>query len=207
MDKNIFHDISYGMYLVSAKNEKNVGCIINTLTQVTSKNPLISITLNKENYTNTIIKKTKKFIVSILPENINPNIISRFGFQSSKDTDKYENLSYEEDEGIPILKDSICGYLVCEVIEIIDAESHDLILARVIKAKKTSDNTPMTYKYYHEVIKGTSPKKAPTYQEDTTESQEEVWVCDICGYIHKGKLPEDFKCPICGVDKTHFKKK
>ena len=33
MDKKIFRDISYGMYVVTSKDS---GCIINTLTQVTS---------------------------------------------------------------------------------------------------------------------------------------------------------------------------
>ena len=32
--------------------------------------------------------------------------------------------------------------------------------------KKENDNIPMTYKYYHEVVKGTAPKNAPTYSGD-----------------------------------------
>ena len=106
---------------------------------------------------------------------------------------------------MPILKDSICGYLICEVINIIDVESHDLFIARVIDTEKTNDLKPMTYNYYHEVLKGKAPKKAPTYIEE--KSEEDSWVCDICGYVHKGNLPDDFKCPICGADLSHFKKK
>ena len=58
MDKKIFRDISYGMYIVSSKSNdnKNVGCVINTLTQITSTEPTISISLNKDNYNNKIIK-------------------------------------------------------------------------------------------------------------------------------------------------------
>ena len=33
------------------KDNKKVGCIINTLTQITSDNPIITISLNKNNYT------------------------------------------------------------------------------------------------------------------------------------------------------------
>ncbi len=205
MDKKVFTDISYGMYIVSCKDEKNCGCVINTLIQLTNENPIISICLNKKNYTNSIIKKTKKFAVSILSENIDPNIISKFGFQSSNDIDKFDDIFYEEKEGVPILKDSICGYLICEVINIIDVESHDLFIARVIDTEKTNDLKPMTYNYYHEVLKGKAPKKAPTYIEE--KSEEDSWVCDICGYVHKGNLPDDFKCPICGADLSHFKKK
>ena len=33
---NALHDISYGLYIVSAKdNDKKVGCTINTLVQIT----------------------------------------------------------------------------------------------------------------------------------------------------------------------------
>ena len=49
------------------------------------------------------------------------------------------------------------------------------------------------------------------------------WECDICGYVYdpeKGDeehgiapgtafedLPDDWTCPLCGVDKSNFKKK
>jgi len=199
MDKKIFRDISYGMYVVSSKDS---GCIINTLTQVTSEDPVITISLNKENYTNEVIKRENTFVVSIISENVDKNIISTFGFQSSKDVDKFKDFEYETINNTKVLKDTI-GYLVCEVINIVDSGTHDIFIARVIETKKNNDNIPMTYKYYHEVIKGKSPSKAPTYVEE----KEEGYVCDVCGYVHKGELTDDFVCPICGVDASHFKKK
>ena len=41
MNLEILKDLSYGMYIVTAKLDKNVGCVINTLCQITSENPLI----------------------------------------------------------------------------------------------------------------------------------------------------------------------
>ena len=205
MDKEIFKNISYGMYIVSTKLDKPVGCVINTLTQITSDNPIISISLNKENYTNEIIKKTKTFSISILNEDINPSIISKFGFNSSKEVDKFANLDYELINNIPVLKEGSSGYLICEVINIIDAETHDIFIARVKDTKKLNDNTPMTYKYYHEVIKGSSSRKAPTYIEK--KNDHEVWECLMCGYIFEGDIPDDFVCPICGATKDSFIKK
>lgn len=200
MDKSILRDITYGMYIVSTKDS---GCIINTLTQITSDNPIITISLNKNNYTNTKIKENKKFIVSILSEDINPNIISTFGFKTSSDTDKFKDFKYQEIENIKVLED-IIGYIKCEVVDIIDCDTHDIFIAKVTDTMKLNNNTPMTYKYYHEVIKGKAPKNAPTYIEETKE--EDTYICDICGYRHKGNIDENFKCPICGVDYTHFKK-
>ena len=202
MDKNVFRDITYGMYVVTTNN---AGCIINTMTQITSENPIISISINKNNYTNEKLKEEKKFAVSILSEKTNINLISTFGFQTSKDNDKFKNFNYEIIDDIKVLKEETNGYLICEVINIIDCETHDIFLGRVVDAKKLNDNQPMTYKYYHEVIKGKSPKNAPTYIEEKVEDN--VYVCDICGYQHKGEVEEGFICPICGVDHTHFKKK
>ena len=202
MDKNIFRDVSYGMYVVTTQN---AGCIINTMTQITSENPIISISLNKNNYTNEQIKNENKFAVSIISEKTNPNLISVFGFSSSKENNKFENFEYEEINNIKLLKENTTGYLICEVVDIIDCETHDIFLGRVIETKKENDNIPMTYKYYHEVVKGKAPKNAPTYIEEKVE--DDVYVCDICGYQHKGEVKEGFICPICGVDHTHFKKK
>lgn len=34
----------------------------------------------------------------------------------------------------------------------------------------------------------------------------EKWICKVCGYVHEGPLPEDFVCPLCGVDASEFEK-
>ena len=45
---------------------------------------------------------------------------------------------------------------------------------------------------------------APTAPEEVPASGKR-WVCDICGYVHEGDLPDDFRCPLCKVGKEHFK--
>ena len=202
MDKNLLRDITYGMYVVTTSK---AGCIINTMTQITSENPIISISINKNNHTNEKLKEERNFAVSIISEKTNPNLISVFGFASSKDKDKFENFDYEEINNIKVIKEETTGYLICEVVDIIDCETHDIFLGRIIDMKKTNGNIPMTYKYYHEVVKGKAPKNAPTYIEEKVE--EDVYVCDVCSYTHKGELPDDFICPICGMDKTHMQKR
>ena len=59
MDNKALFKISYGLYVLSAKeNGKNNGCIINTLSQVTD-NPLrVSVTVNKLNLTHDMTKVT-----------------------------------------------------------------------------------------------------------------------------------------------------
>ena len=31
------------------------------------------------------------------------------------------------------------------------------------------------------------------------------YVCTVCGYVHKGELPEGFVCPVCGAGADAFK--
>jgi len=38
--------------------------------------------------------------------------------------------------------------------------------------------------------------------QDTEE--EEIYVCPVCGYTHRGKPPE--KCPVCGIPSERFEK-
>jgi len=219
MDLNVFRDITYGMYVVSTKyNNKNIGCFINTLTQITSENPIISISLNKNNYTNKAIKENKKFVVSILSEETSSDVIGKFGFSNSKDVDKFQYFKYKEIDNLPILDEEMCGYMVCEVLSVIDAETHEVFLARVIDTKKQNNLKPMTYAYYHEVIKGKAPKTAPTYiKEDSKESKGgnsnmKKYQCTVCGYIYDEEvegvkwedLPDDWVCPLCGVGKESF---
>jgi len=48
-----------------------------------------------------------------------------------------------------------------------------------------SEKEPMSYAYYHEVKKGTSPKTAPTYikEEKPVENKGNKYKCLVCGYI------------------------
>ena len=214
MDIKAMQDLSYGMYVISTKmNDKNVGCFVNTVTQITAENPIITVSVNKSNYTNEALRVNKKFAVSVLPEKTEPSVISKFGFYSSRDVDKFEDMEYDVIDDVPVVKNNICGYMICEIINVVECETHDVFFARVLDAQKENDYKPMTYSYYHEVIKGKAPKKAPTYVEDSEKEikvsvgGEEVYVCLVCGYVHKGPMADDFKCPVCGVDKSNFRKK
>ena len=67
MNTKVMNKIGYGLYVLTAKeNDKDNGCIINTVQQVTSTPNRISITVCKDNYTHDMIMRTKKFNVSII---------------------------------------------------------------------------------------------------------------------------------------------
>lgn len=211
MDKKVLRNLSYGVYVVTSKdNDRNVGCIANSIMQVTSNPSTVAISINHDNYTNKNIKENKKFGISILKEDSDAKIIGTFGFKTSKDINKFEDINFKQIEDIPILEDT-CGYIVCKVIDIMEAATHTVFLGEVIETGDYSNENPMTYKYYHEILKGTSPKNAPTYEQKnddipTTENKTKKWKCSVCGYEYEGEnLPDDFVCPICGVGRENFK--
>lgn len=209
MDKTLLYDISYGLYIIGANDGgRLVGCVANTVVQITSENPTIAISLNKNNYTYQIIKESKKFSVNILSEEVKPELIGTFGFQTSKEVDKYTEIHYELIQGLPVIKEKCSGTLLCDVIDMVDMDTHVIIIASLKDAVRNEMLTPMTYSYYHKVIKGKAPKNAPTYQKEETEAKPTTsYVCSICGYIHEGDIseePEDYICPICKAAKDKF---
>ena len=207
VNKNVFRNLSYGVYVISTLDGmRPTGCIANSVMQITSSPATFAVSINHDNYTNLCIKKTGKFAISILSEQTNPELIGIFGFQSGKDTDKFETVDAIQKEELSIVTDA-CGYIVCKVIDQMETSTHTVFLGEAIAAETLKEKDPMTYAYYHKVVKGKSPKNAPTYIEET--KPEGKWVCSVCGYEYSGKipfekLPEDFVCPLCKQPKSKF---
>ena len=188
MDNNVMFKISYGLYVLTAKDgEKSNGCIINTLEQVTTTPNKVTIAVNKSNYTHDMILKTGRFNASILSEKADFDTFKHFGFQSGRDVDKFSNYPAEISEnGIPYITKGTNGFISAEVISTVDLGTHTLFVANVTDGKVLSDDSSATYDYYHKHIKEAPQKKS------------KGWVCKICGYVYEGdELPDDFVCPLC----------
>ena len=165
MNKNVFRNLSYGVYIVSCNDgNKYTGCTVNSIMQITSNPATIALSVNHENYTNKVLENTKKFAVSILSEESAPLSIGTFGFRSGRDFDKFSLIPYDVIDEMPIIKDA-CGYLICKIINKVETSTHTVFIAEVTNGDILNDKKPMTYAYYHNVIKGKSPKTAPTYVE------------------------------------------
>ena len=213
MNTNAFRNLSYGVYIISTLDgERPTGCVANSAMQITSSPATIAVSVNHDNYTNSCIQKTGKFAVSILSEESDATLIGTFGFQSGKEVNNFDGVQAFEKEGIPVIADA-CAYVVCKVIDKMETATHTVFLGEVIDADVLKKAEPMTYAYYHKVVKGKSPKNAPTYlpEEKEEKADDAKWVCSICGYVYDGEtpfeeLPEDFRCPICKQPKEKFVK-
>jgi len=168
MDTKALYLISYGMYIVcSKKGDKINGQTANTVIQVASEPPMISVCINKQNLTHEFIEDSKVFTASILSQNAPLKLIGGFGFKSGRDVNKFEGIKYKLGQsGAPVILDSTLGYLEAKVINSIDMKTHTIFVGELVGAEVLGEGEPMTYAYYHMVKRGTTPKSAPHYQKD-----------------------------------------
>ncbi len=224
MDRNALHKLGYGVYVVtSGKEDKCNGQIANTVFQISSEPAIIAVSINKNNYTHDLLKKTGVFAVSVLSKNAPLKFIGSFGFRCGRDVNKFDGVNFKIGKtGARIVLDSVVAYIEAEVVQEVDAGTHTLFIGKAVNAEIVNDEDPMTYAFYHEVKRGTTPQSAPTYSKVEEERQKVKYRCTICNYIYdpeKGdpnsgvkpgtpfeNLPEDWVCPICGATKDQFEK-
>jgi len=228
MDTDVLRNISYGMYIVCSNNDKLInGQISNTVFQIASEPPTIAVSINKQNFTHGFIQSSLRFTVSILAEDTPLAFIGQFGFKSGRTEDKFKNVKYQIlYSGLPVVLDNTLGYLEAKVINQMDGGTHTVFLAQITAMEMLKAGKPMTYDYYHQVKRGSTPKTAPTFIKEEALAKSDTLIqkyrCSVCGYVYDPalgdpenkipagtpfeKLPENWVCPVCGATKDKFGK-
>lgn len=62
--------------------------------------------------------------------------------------------------------DASCAHYSCKVEQTLDLGTHILFVGVAEEAEILSEEEPLTYGYYRNVIKGRTPKTAPSYQKN-----------------------------------------
>ncbi len=198
MDNTAFFKLSYGLFVVTAhEGDKDNGCITNTVVQQTTTPNRISVTINKNNYTHDMIKRTGVFNVSVLSEKAKFETFKHWGFQSGKDIDKTVGITYFRlENGVIYIVDGVNAVMCAKVEQEVDLGTHTMFIAEVTDAFSTEEDPSATYAFYHKSI-----KPAPQ------QAKKKGWICTVCGYIYEGEvLPEDFICPTCKHPASDFKR-
>ena len=204
IDEKALNNISYGLFVLSAREgNKDNGCIINTAQQVTASPLCISITVNKSSYTHNMIKETKEFNLSVLSEKATFDVFTNYGFASGRDTEKVPITAPRTSNGITYA-DGVSNTVISgKVIGEVDLGSHTLFIADVTETVILSQDPSVTYAYYHKNIK---PKPV------APKGEGKKWVCTICGFIYDDakekvpfeELPDNWVCPLCMHPKSDF---
>lgn len=208
MDSKAFFKLNYGVYIVSGHGEgRDGGCVINTMAQVTASPARLSIALNKDNYTLKLIEASGAFSGVVLSDDVDMELIKRFGFQSCKNINKYDGIPMGRDSlNNPYPTEGVCARFACRVISTLDVGSHIIVIGDVVEAEVINASArSLTYADYHVKRNGSTPPNSPSYQKDSGKMT--GYRCSICGYIlEKDALPEGFVCPVCGKDASYFVK-
>ena len=227
MDPNVLHNIGYGMYVVSS-NKGNLlnGQIANTLFQITNEPITVAVSINKKNLTHEYIEVSKRFSVSILEQETPLSFMGKFGFKSGRTEDKFKDTKFIKlVSGCPVVIENTLCYIEAKVINQFDCGTHTIFLGQMTDSRILKTGKPMTYDYYHQVKRGTTPEAAPTFirKEESVQLRGgamQKYRCTVCGYIYDPAMgdpdggiqpgtafediPDSWVCPVCGAKKIDF---
>lgn len=226
MNLKTLHKLGYGLYVVaSRKGDQLNGQIANTVFQITSEPPTVAVSINKNNLTWEFIQESRVFTVSILCQDTPLSFIGHFGFKSGRDIDKLDGINYQIGQTkAPVVIDNAVAYLEAKLTNEMDLGTHTIFVGQIMDADVLNDKTCMTYDYYHQVKRGTTPRTAPSYVEEKKEVTSKMvnYKCSVCGWVYDPEIgdpdsgiaagtpfeqiPDDWVCPVCGAFKSDFER-
>lgn len=219
IDKKALYAISAGVYVFTALDDgRPVGRVVDAVSQVASEPKRVSVALMKSGYTSQVIAKAGvggHFAMTVLAEDAPAALIEAFGYQTSETADKFAGFAAVHDEaGVPYIPEGAVAEMSCEVIDVLDMDSHLLVIGEVTEAQVFSDAEPMTYAEYRKLKaqakkarEAATPAPAPAAAAEAAKAPRFSWRCTICGHVvEQDDLPDDFTCPLCGVGKDLFER-
>jgi flavin reductase (DIM6/NTAB) family NADH-FMN oxidoreductase RutF len=197
MNPKALYNLTYGLYLLSTREEgKDYGCIINTAVQVARDPDRIAISVQNNNKTCEVLKRTELFNLTAITEDAPFDLFKQFGMQSARDVEKFRGYPGVDraPNTLPILSRHGNMYLSVYVDQVMDLGSHTLFIGQILDGEVLSNKPSCSYGHYQANIK---PK--------TKKAAAKQWECRICGHIYEGEeVPDDYLCPLCKHGKEDF---
>ena len=189
MNPKALFNMTYGMFLLTTREEgKDYGCIINTAVQVARDPERIAISVQNNNKTCEVLKRTELFNLSALTTDAPFDLFRNFGFRTGRTEDKFAGVEeLRSDNGLRFLPRHINSFMSLQVDSYVDLETHGMFICSVTEARVISDKETMSYTFYLNQVK---PKPETAGKKGH--------VCKICGWVYEGEeLPADIICPLC----------
>lgn len=141
--------------MLTAKDDQDNGCIINTCVQVASDPTKLAISCQMGNLTREMVEKTEQFNVSVLTEDVPFETIRHFGMQTGREVDKFADFPNvkRSHNGLYYLTENTNAMFSCKVLSKQDLGSHMLFIGEVTEAKVLDNKPSCTYAHYHKAIK------------------------------------------------------
>ena len=154
--------LSYGLYLVtSSDGTRNNGLVVNTAFQVSADPAQVALCVCKQSFMHEIICKSNCFALMPLEQQTPLIFIGNFGFRTGRNFDKFAKVPFEPGQnGSPVVKEHTLSCIEVRVTQQVDVGTHTLFIGAVTAAQFFKKEPPLTYEYYHSVIKGKTPAGA-----------------------------------------------
>lgn len=156
MDQKAFYKLTYGLFLLTAREEgRDNGCIINTAIQVANDPARLAFAVLKGNHTHDMIARTGVFAISSISTSATFDLFRRFGMQSGRDVDKFADIVgfTRSCNGLVYLTDHVNAMFSCKVLQKIPLGSHMMFIGQVTESKVLSKEPSCTYAHYHAAIR------------------------------------------------------
>lgn len=152
MDDKALFAISCGLYVVGARcGEGFSGCIVDAFIQSTAYPASVILCSQRQTRTNECIKADGQFSVSVLRQDVDPLTIAMFGFQSTRQIQKWPLVPHVFHGDLPVLEKTAAWY-VCKVVFTHELATHTLFHAEVLEAEQ-GEGEPLTYGHYRAHMK------------------------------------------------------
>ena len=147
--------LSYGLYVLTARDQQDNGCIVDAVAQVADSPARVAVSVQSGNLTREIIEKTGKFNLSVLTESVPFETIQHFGMQSGRDADKFDGFTAvkRSHNGLLYITENTNALISCEVKEKLDLGSHVMFIGEVTESKVLDKADSCTYAHYQTAIK------------------------------------------------------
>ncbi len=153
IDWNALYKVSLGLYVLGAKDgERPVGSIVDAVMIAASKPCAVVVSCNNASYTKACIEKSKELSLSVLPKDVDPFVVANFGFQSSKNVNKWDNVAADEFNNLPVLKQA-SAYISAKVVSQYAFESNTVFIAEIDAAVNVRDTDNLLYEDYRNRFK------------------------------------------------------
>jgi len=89
------------------------------------------------------------------------------GSKTGREVDKFTQAPFQTGvTGSPIVNEHVLSFVEARVINEIPLGTHTIFVGDVVNTGVIRAGSPLTYKFYHENLRGKTPPNAPSYKPE-----------------------------------------
>ncbi|MBQ0065736.1 MAG: flavin reductase [Firmicutes bacterium] len=147
--------LSYGTFVLTIqKGDVRNGCILNTVIQINEDTLLMSMA--NFSYSRSLLDVDDLVTIHTIHNQASRKIFEQFGYQSGRNADKFEGVSYHLEGEHILLEEGVNNYFKGKIVQKNVLDTHTVFIVHILDSQVLNDIPSLTYKEYQEILK---PKK------------------------------------------------